>query len=176
MVDKKNNIYKKLFFTGMFIAIPIYIFCVLIPIYYEYNTKLPDTDKTLTSVGYISKKEITPKKGYMIELNNDGQSNLYTCSNGFFGEHHSCLPINIINEILGKKAEIKFFVQKIYPTVQQNRLLELHVNGKELIGYQDTKNKIEKNRNVPVFFGIGILVFYIFIILTLRRSNKGDKQ
>lgn len=82
----------------------------------------------------------------------------------------------IPKEYIRQFVKIEYYYQKDFLWLKDNRrkLVTLEVNGKTVISYQDTKDKIKSERNFVIFFMIfmGFVIFIAYIITLIEKNSS----
>lgn len=164
---------------GNGLLLPIYVFLILIPLYYEATAKIPAQNDLHVSRGALTHKW-TGKQGALIGLTfQDGTIHYFTCSSGSFSRSHDCfLDVHALERLAGKPAVVWWFEQPIYPFSTQHRLARLEVDGQEKVSLGTTVKRMQRaNKNAP-WYAAGLLVFFAGVAMysesVARKLERGQ--
>jgi hypothetical protein len=159
--------YARLIRIGNWCLVPIYLVLVVLPLYCEWTSEIPPLQSLRRIDGILTYKLVSGRAGTLVGVTTESGTRYYTCRTGLFGSKHDCgnFYFDRIQPLAGKPVSVWWFDQTVYPFSNQQRLVRLVMDGKEVIGVDDTIRSTERQRNNAPWYAAGILVFFLAIAL-----------
>ena len=179
-------------------AIIYYLYCILIPIYYASAISFPTEQDIHYTEGLFTYRE-SGRKHYQVGVKTENNTEYFSCKSSYFGtdlceidrQYRTQLeeelkknnkPTNVIlepkiyNKWQGKPAKIGWFRQKYSLFSTDRRVIQVIVDGKEVISKENVNKRIIRGNNNWIF---DIIMSSPFLILTLYLTinlilNKKD--
>jgi|GEM_PF-2045119 len=179
-------------------AIIYYLYCILIPIYYASAISFPTDQDIHYTEGLFTYRE-SGRKHYQVGVKTENNTEFFSCKSSYFGtdlceidrQYRTQLeeelkknnkPTNVIlepkiyNKWQGKPAKIGWFRQKYSLFSTDRRVIQVIVDGKEVISKENVNKRIIRGNNNWIF---DIIMSSPFLILTLYLTinlifNKKD--
>lgn len=157
---------------GNWLLIPIYIFVIALPLYYEWKTEIPSVEQFNRADGNLVYKRIV-KKGALIGLKSDEGAQYFTCRPGLFTNTHDCLiSTQMLDGLIERPATVWWFEQTIYPLSTQRRLVKLVVDGQEKVSIAMTEKRTDRASEDAPWFAVGLSVFFVLIAIYFERLAR----
>lgn len=97
----------------------------------------------------------------------------FTCASRL-GGFSKCITTDSSPKLVGKKATVSWYYQRVFPTVENRKLVVLLVDGKEIISRVDSEERLARSKKTDLwlygFFGVVVLCVSAFLI---RKARKG---
>lgn len=154
------------------LLIPIYLFAVLIPLYYEATAEIPPTEKLHVTDGMLVIKWI-PRRRELTGLQNEAGNIYFTCRIGVFSKKNNCIStFDEAKKLVGKRATIWWFEQTIFPFSTQRRLVRLVVDGQEKISLARTLQATRSASGNARWEAVGLFVFFVAVAVYSGRTAR----
>ncbi|KJZ37688.1 hypothetical protein VC35_26280 [Pseudomonas fluorescens] len=97
----------------------------------------------------------------------------FTCASSLRG-YSTCITKQKSSELLGRHASVFWYDQKIFPAIEQRKLVVLVVEGKEIISRAMSEERLDRGKRSS-FWVLGVVGFLVicvsaFFLKKARRS------
>ena len=163
--------YAKYLRAGNVAMVPIYIFFILVPLFYEWETIVPPDESLLVVSGTLTYRWNGTRHGVEPGVLTATKAYYFTCRNGLVGSRHDCPNLTRlkIKRLIGKPAKAWWFKHKVYPMKEDMRLVRLVVGGEEVLNSDNVRHHIEEMKQSIPWYGGVALVFFIAVALYLEK-------
>ncbi|AOE85919.1 hypothetical protein [Pseudomonas sp. TCU-HL1] len=155
-------------FKAFALWIPIlFIAYSILPFSYEMLNQIPG--HLIESKGILSVKKIGKNVYTTIS---DGQSTqVLTCASSFSG-YTECLPHKIRPTVINKEAKALWYEQKVLPFATSNRLVELYVDGKAVITWEMSKERMARSKKTSIYLYFGGMILIMSISAFFMKKAR----
>jgi len=166
--------YAKLIRIGNWLLIPIYIFVVGLPLYYEWVTNVPVMERLNTVSGELIYKWTGGRTGAMPGIKLSGVDYYFTCRDGLIGNRHDCpnLYLQKIKNLAGGEATAWWFEHEVYPFLKENKLIRLTVGGEDVFDPGRERERIERSRKSAPWYALIMFVFSVVVALYFEYLKR----
>ena len=142
---------------------------VIVMLWYQLSSQIPNTLNE--SSGVLSEEWVSGK--LMTKITDGEDVYWFTCASSLRG-FSTCITKQKSSELLGRYASVFWYDQKIFPAIEQRKLVVLVVEGKEVISRAMSEER-QATGNRSSFWICGVVGFFMlsvsaFFLKKARRS------
>jgi uncharacterized membrane protein len=142
---------------------------VVVMLWYQSSAQIPN--KLNESSGVLSEERVGGK--LMTKITNGEDVYWFTCASSLRG-FSTCITKRKSSELLGRYASVFWYDQKIFPAIEQRKLVVLVVGGKEIISRAMSEERLASGKRNS-FWICGVVGFFVlcvsaFFLKKARRS------
>ena len=164
-----SNSSRKTYSRFAIINLVGYFGFVIVVLWYPLSSQIPNTLNE--SSGVLSEEWVNGR--LMTKITNGEDVHSFTCASRVKG-YSTCITKQSSSELLGRPANVFWYDQKIFPAVEQRKLVVLVVEGKEIISRAMSEER-QATGNRASFWAFGVVGFFVisssaFFLKKSRRS------
>lgn len=167
--------WRTLWRSGAWIGIPIYLFYIFVPCYYEYIAKVPDESELYHDKGVFIYKHSGGRMGYLMGVESNGEKKYYTCSNGY-GSRHDCIFSDEFKDLKRQSVSLWWFWQSTHWGSKHQRVVRLRINEHEWVTREGTELSIDRRKKNNVWFFSIYTLFCFLVMLFMYKAEKSDRS
>ncbi|MGO4312037.1 hypothetical protein AB4Z35_19590 [Pseudomonas sp. KB_15] len=145
-----------------------YFAFAVVMLWYQSSAQVPN--KLNESSGVLSEERVRGK--LMTKITDGDNVYWFTCASSLRG-YSTCITKRKSSELLGRHASVFWYDQKIFPAIEQRKLVVLVVEGKEIISRAMSEERLAggKKSSFWVLGVVGLLVICVsaFFLKKARR-------
>ena len=149
-----------------------YVIFAFITVFYQWLSHVPSELNTLS--GVLSEEKVG--RDIMTKITDGENVYWFTCASILRG-FSKCITTESSPELVGKKATVSWYYQRVFPTVENRVLVVLSVDGKEIISRVDSEERMARSKEIAFwlygFFGVVIVCVSVFLMRKARRDKTG---
>lgn len=146
-----------------------YVVFAFITVFYQWLSHIPSELNTLS--GVLSEEKVG--RDVMTKIIDGENVYWFTCASRLRG-FSKCITTESSPELVGKKATVSWYYQRVFPTVENRMLVVLWVDGKEIISRVDSEERLARSKATALwlygFFGVVVFCISVFLIRKARRG------
>jgi hypothetical protein len=141
---------------------------VIIMLWYQLSSQIPNTLNE--SSGVLSEEWVSGK--LMTKITDGEDVYLFTCASRLRG-FSDCITKQKSSELLGRHASVFWYDQKVFPAIEQKKLVVLVVEGKEIISRAMSEERQATGNRIS-FWIYGVVGFFVLSVSAcfLKRARK----
>lgn len=163
--NRSRDAYKK-FAIISFVG---YLGYAVVMLWYQSSSQIPN--KLNESSGVLAEERVGRK--LMTKITDGEDVYWFTCASSL-GGFSTCITKQKSSELLGRHASVFWYDQKIFPAIEQRKLVVLVVEGKEIISRAMSEERLARGKKTS-FWVLGVVGFFAlcvsaFFLKKARRS------
>ncbi len=145
-----------------------YLVIVAVMLWYQSSAQIPN--KLNESSGVLSEERVGRK--LMTKITDGEYVYWFTCASSLRG-YSTCITKQKSSELLGRHASVFWYDQKIFPAIEQRKLVVLVVEGKEIISRAMSEERLARGKKNS-FWVYGIVGFFALCVSAffLKRARR----
>jgi len=145
-----------------------YLGIVAVMLWYQSSAQIPN--KLNESSGVLSEERVRGK--LMTKITDGEYVYWFTCASTL-GGFSTCITKQKSSDLLGRYASAFWYDQKIFPAIEQRKLVVLVVEGKEIISRAMSEERLARGKRNS-FWVLGVVGFFALCVSAffLRRAMR----
>lgn len=145
-----------------------YLGIVVVMLWYQSSAQIPN--KLNESSGVLSEERVRGK--LMTKITDGEYVYWFTCASTL-GGFSTCITKKKTSELLGRYASVFWYDQKIFPAIEQRKLVVLVVEGKEIISRAMSDERLARGKKNS-FWVLGVVGFFALCVSAffLKRARR----
>lgn len=145
-----------------------YLGYAVVMLWYQSSAQIPN--KLNESSGVLAEERVGRK--LMTKITDGEDVYWFTCASSL-GGFSTCITKQKSSELLGRHASVFWYDQKIFPAIEQRKLVVLVVEGKEIISRAMSEERLARGKGAS-FWVLGVVGFFAFCVSAffLKKARR----